>query len=96
MATGDLTKALAEIAAMPAESQAALADWKAQAHAIIGPQGARAAIDSVGGKLGGDLCDLLGNEGLLVVFGTATRSLRRRMPWPITASHTMRLSSSEM
>ena len=31
-----------------------------------------------------------------VVFGTATRSLRRRVPWPITAPHTMRLSSSEM
>jgi hypothetical protein len=31
LATGDLTNALAEIAAMPAESQAALADWKAQA-----------------------------------------------------------------
>ncbi len=66
--------AVAELQAMGIENVLSTdaAGWKAQAQAIIGPQSARAAIDSVGGKLGGDLCDLLGNEGLLVVFGTAT------------------------
>ncbi|AEQ50289.1 zinc-binding dehydrogenase [Pelagibacterium halotolerans] len=47
-------------------------DWVAQARAIIGEDGARAAVDSVGGKLVSDLATLLGYKGLLVTFGTAT------------------------
>lgn len=46
--------------------------WKDKAKAILGKAGARAAVDSVGGTLGADLADLLGQEGLLVTFGTAT------------------------
>lgn len=46
--------------------------WKTAAKAILGEAGARAAVDSVGGEIATDLADLLGNEGLLVTFGTAT------------------------
>lgn len=45
--------------------------WKAEAAAIIGEQGARAAIDSVGGPIVADVADLLGRDGELIVFGTA-------------------------
>ncbi|MCG3267730.1 zinc-binding dehydrogenase [Yoonia sp. I 8.24] len=48
------------------------ADWKDAARVIIGDPGAVSAIDSVGGALAEDLCDLLGVNGELVVFGTAT------------------------
>ena len=67
-------EAVAELQALGMDNVLSTADagWQARAQAIIGPQGARAAIDSVGGKQGAALCDLLGNEGLLVVFGTAT------------------------
>lgn len=47
-------------------------DWKAKAQALIGKGGAVSAIDSVGGELATDLTDLLGANGELVVFGTAT------------------------
>lgn len=47
-------------------------DWKDEVKALTGKGGAQAAIDSVGGKLAADLTDLLGFEGLLVSFGTAT------------------------
>jgi len=46
--------------------------WQKQARALLGKAGARAAIDSVGGAIAADLCDLLGTEGLLAIFGTAT------------------------
>ncbi|MGJ8544262.1 MAG: zinc-binding dehydrogenase [Sulfitobacter sp.] len=48
------------------------ADWKDKARALVGEAGAVSAIDSVGGDLAADLTDLLGVEGELVVFGTAT------------------------
>jgi NADPH:quinone reductase len=67
-------EAVAELQALGMDNVLSTSDdgWKARAQVIMGPNGARAAIDSVGGKQGADLCDLLGNEGLLVVFGTAT------------------------
>lgn len=46
--------------------------WKKQAKEILGGSGAKSAIDSVGGDLSSDLVDLLGVDGELVVFGTAT------------------------
>ncbi|RPE67449.1 NADPH:quinone reductase-like Zn-dependent oxidoreductase [Pacificibacter maritimus] len=46
--------------------------WKDQAKAVIGEAGATAAVDSVGGSLAEDLVDLLGWEGQLITFGTAT------------------------
>ncbi len=47
-------------------------DWVAKARAIIGKDGARAAVDSVGGAVAAGLVDLLGTEGLLVTFGSTT------------------------
>ncbi len=47
-------------------------DWKERAQALIGKAGAVSAIDSVGGDISADLVDLLGVDGELVVFGSAT------------------------
>ncbi|WP_163849794.1 zinc-binding dehydrogenase [Pseudooceanicola aestuarii] len=47
-------------------------DWLDAARAILGEAGATSAIDSVGGAISGDLVSLLGRDGELVVFGTAT------------------------
>lgn len=46
--------------------------WKDKAQALIGESGARAAVDSVGGALAEDLVDLLGWQGELITFGTAS------------------------
>lgn len=46
--------------------------WKEAARKIIGEAGAVSAVDSVGGDMASDLIDLLGDDGELVVFGTAT------------------------
>lgn len=46
--------------------------WRKRAREIVGKDGAQAAIDSVGGPIVADIADLLGLNGLLVVFGTAT------------------------
>lgn len=46
--------------------------WQEKASALIGTSGAVSAIDSVGGDISADLVDLLGLDGELVVFGTAT------------------------
>ncbi|EEB84250.1 zinc-binding dehydrogenase [Roseobacter sp. GAI101] len=48
------------------------ADWQKKARDIVGAGGAVSAIDSVGGDVSADLVDLLGTDGELVVFGTAT------------------------
>lgn len=50
------------------------ADWVDQARKIIGDKGAKAAIDSVGGDIVPGLIDLLGDDGLMVTFGTATNA----------------------
>lgn len=46
--------------------------WQQAVRATIGEAGARSAIDSVGGEISAELVDLLGQDGELVVFGTAT------------------------
>lgn len=46
--------------------------WQDKARDILGDKGAVSAIDSVGGEISADLVDLLGQDGELVVFGTAT------------------------
>jgi len=48
------------------------ADWVEQVKKITGPEGARSAVDSVGGAVGARLIDVLGQDGELVIFGTAT------------------------
>ncbi|MBV7396516.1 zinc-binding dehydrogenase [Mameliella sediminis] len=61
--------------------------WMQAAQDILGPNGARAAVDSVGGELGGDLVTLLGTEGLLVTFGTATGAPLQLDTGPIIFKH---------
>ncbi len=46
--------------------------WQKKARKLVGKDGAVSAIDSVGGEMGAELVDLLGVNGELVVFGTAT------------------------
>ncbi|WP_137151167.1 zinc-binding dehydrogenase [Devosia sp. FKR38] len=48
------------------------ANWIEQVKAITGPKGAVSAVDSVGGEVGASLIDVLGSDGELVIFGTAT------------------------
>ncbi|MEG2313746.1 zinc-binding dehydrogenase [Brevundimonas sp.] len=48
----------------------ASSDWKDRVRAIIGEAPIKAAVDSIGGKASGDLMGLLGENGLLVSFGT--------------------------
>lgn len=47
----------------------AIDGWQDAAKALLGKQGARAAVDSVGGQASADLMHLLGENGLLVSFG---------------------------
>ena len=44
--------------------------WKDKVRAIVGDQPIKAAVDSIGGQASGDLMGLLGENGLLVSFGT--------------------------
>lgn len=44
--------------------------WKNKVRAIIGEAPIKAAVDSIGGRASGDLMGLLGENGLLVSFGT--------------------------
>ncbi|MGJ4948082.1 zinc-binding dehydrogenase [Bradyrhizobium sp. HKCCYLS20291] len=50
----------------------ATAGWQKQVRAITGGAPIRAAVDSIGGKASSELLSLLGEDGLLVSFGTAT------------------------
>ena len=43
--------------------------WRDAARRLLGAGGARAAVDSVGGRASADLCALLGDGGVLVSFG---------------------------
>ncbi|TPW27083.1 zinc-binding dehydrogenase [Martelella alba] len=67
-------EAVAELEKLGVENVIATdqADWLEKAQALVGEKGARAAVDSVGGKMAMALCDLIGEDGLLVTFGTAT------------------------
>src|SRR3954447_2724896 len=57
--------------------------WQKQVRAITGGAPIRAAVDSIGGKASNELLSLLGEDGLLVSFGTA-------------AGEPMELSSGEL
>ncbi|MGR3562413.1 MAG: zinc-binding dehydrogenase [Heliomarina sp.] len=67
-------EAVAELEALGIENVISTSEtgWRKKAQALVGPSGAVSAIDSVGGDLAMDLTDLLGVDGELVVFGTAT------------------------
>ena len=43
--------------------------WRDAARERLGADGARAAVDSIGGRASADLCSLLGHGGVLVSFG---------------------------
>lgn len=45
-------------------------NWVSRAREIVGEDGARAAVDSVGGKVVNGMADLLGYKSTLVVFGS--------------------------
>lgn len=65
---------VAELAALGIEHAVSTASpgWKDQVRALIGAGGAKAAVESVGGDAADDLAELLGEHGLLVVFGSMT------------------------
>lgn len=65
--------AVAELEALGMESIVSTGTdgWQERARDILGSEGARAAIDSIGGDLAGALADLLGYKGTLVAFGSA-------------------------
>ncbi|MFY0635781.1 MAG: zinc-binding dehydrogenase [Vannielia sp.] len=67
-------EAVAELEEMGIDNVLTTSDpeWTAKARDILGKTGAQAAIDSVGGPIVADIADLLGTDGTLVVFGTAT------------------------
>jgi NADPH2:quinone reductase len=44
--------------------------WREQARAVLGTEGARAAVDSVGGQASAQLAALLGEDAVLVSFGS--------------------------
>lgn len=47
-------------------------DWKKQVQDILGENDLFAAVDSIGGRTSGELLSLLGNNGVLVSFGSMT------------------------
>jgi len=63
---------VAEMAALGVENVlcTADADWRDAARSLLGKARARAAVDSVGGTDSGELVALLGDEGVLVSFGS--------------------------
>jgi NADPH2:quinone reductase len=67
-------EAVKELTDMGIENVLSTSDayWQKKARDIVGNAGAVSAIDSVGGDVSADLVELLGLDGELVVFGTAT------------------------
>ncbi|TDE37969.1 zinc-binding dehydrogenase [Antarcticimicrobium sediminis] len=61
--------------------------WKQAARDLIGDAGAVSAIDSVGGDVSADLVDLLGLDGELVIFGTATGAPMPLSSGPLIMKH---------
>jgi len=62
-------------------------DWIGRVRALVGPDGARAAVDSVGGEVAAGLIELLGVEGLLVTFGSTTGEALQLPAGPIIFKH---------
>lgn len=65
---------VAELAALGIDNAVSTAapGWKDKVRAITGDAPIRAAVDSIGGATTGDIADLLGENGLLVSFGSMT------------------------
>lgn len=47
-------------------------DWKDEVRSLTGDQPIRAGVDSIGGTASNDIAELLGDDGLLVSFGSMT------------------------
>ncbi|WP_265500431.1 zinc-binding dehydrogenase [Paracoccus beibuensis] len=62
-------------------------DWVQRVRDIVGPDGARAAVDSIGGSVATGLVELLGVEGLLVTFGSVTGDALQLPAGPIIFKH---------
>nr|WP_111300659.1 zinc-binding dehydrogenase [Paracoccus saliphilus] len=62
-------------------------DWIARVRSLVGPDGARSAVDSVGGEVAAGLIELLGQEGLLVTFGSTTGEALQLPAGPIIFKH---------
>ena len=82
-------EAVEELTALGVENVLSTADagWKSAARSLIGESGAVSAIDSVGGEIAGHLIDLLGQDGELVVFGTATGAVMPLASGPLIMKH---------
>jgi NADPH2:quinone reductase len=67
-------EAVAEMTALGIQNVVATdqADWKAQVKAIQGDQPLMVGVDSIGGKASGELLSVLGENSLLVSFGSMT------------------------
>lgn len=65
---------VAELEALGIENAVSTAaeDWKAKVRALHGETPIKAAVDSIGGTSTGDMADVLGDNGLLVSFGSMT------------------------
>jgi NADPH:quinone reductase-like Zn-dependent oxidoreductase len=65
---------VAELAALGIENAVSTAadGWKEKVRGLVGDSVIRAAVDSIGGHATGDLADVLGENGLLVSFGSMT------------------------
>lgn len=50
----------------------AKSDWKDEVRALTREQPVRAGVDSIGGQASNDIAELLGDDGLLVSFGSMT------------------------
>lgn len=83
------SEAVAELAELGIDNVIATdsEDWVAQARALVGEAGARAAVDSVGGEVAGGLAELLGEDGLLVTFGAASNQPLALSSGPIIFKH---------
>jgi NADPH:quinone reductase-like Zn-dependent oxidoreductase len=65
---------VAELAELGIDNAVSTADtdWKKTVAGITGGAPIKAAVDSIGGSASGDMADLLGENGLLVSFGSMT------------------------
>ncbi|WP_410217993.1 zinc-binding dehydrogenase [Paracoccus sp. (in: a-proteobacteria)] len=82
-------KAVDELTAMGITNVVSTSDenWVRTVRDLVGSDGARAAIDSVGGTVAAGLVDLLGVEGMLVTFGSMTGEALQLPAGPIIFKH---------
>ena len=62
--------------------------WKKTVRAMVADTPIRAAVDSIGGRASDDLLDLLGENGVLVSFGSMTGEPMQILPGNLIFKHT--------